>query len=54
MKPQAARQRFLEVDDAEADVVMAEMTRLFPYYEGLAGLYAIEDAHREQAMVEVV
>ncbi|WP_279590168.1 hypothetical protein [Saccharomonospora amisosensis] len=42
------------MDDAEADVVMAEMTRLFPGYEGLAGLYVIEDACREQAVVELV
>jgi 3-methyladenine DNA glycosylase/8-oxoguanine DNA glycosylase len=46
--------RFLDVDDAEAAVVMAEMTRLFPGYEGLAGLYVIEDAYRERAVVELV
>lgn len=46
--------RFLDMDDAEAAVVMAEMTRLFPGYEGLAGLYVIEDAYREQAVVELV
>lgn len=46
--------RFLDVDDAEPAVVMAEMTRLFPGYEGLAGLYVIEDAYREQAVVELV
>lgn len=46
--------RFLDVDDAEADVVMAEMTRLFPGYEGLAGLYVIEDSYREQAVVQLV
>jgi hypothetical protein len=33
---------------------MAEMTRLFPGYEGLAGLYVIEDAYRGQAVVELV
>ncbi|MGH3627618.1 MAG: DNA-3-methyladenine glycosylase family protein [Sciscionella sp.] len=46
--------RFLGVDDAEAEVVMAEMRRLFPGYEGLAGLYVIEDAYREQVVVELV
>jgi hypothetical protein len=46
--------RFLDVDDAEAEVVMAETTRLFPGYEGLAGLYVIEDAYRERAVVELV
>lgn len=46
--------RLLGVDDTEADAVMAEMTRLFPGYEGLAGLYVIEDAYREQAVVELV
>jgi 3-methyladenine DNA glycosylase/8-oxoguanine DNA glycosylase len=46
--------RFLGVDDAEPDVVMAEMTRLVPGYEGLAGLYVIEDAYREQAVVELM
>lgn len=46
--------RFLGVDDAEAAVVMAEMTRLFPGYEGLAGLYVIENVYREQAVVELV
>lgn len=46
--------RFLDLDDAETDVVMAEMTRLFPGYEGLAGLYVIEDAYREQAVVDLV
>jgi 3-methyladenine DNA glycosylase/8-oxoguanine DNA glycosylase len=47
-------QRFLGLDDAEAAVVMAEMTRLFPGYEGLAGLYVIEETYREQAVVELV
>jgi 3-methyladenine DNA glycosylase/8-oxoguanine DNA glycosylase len=46
--------RFLDQDDAEPDVVMTEMTRLFPGYEGLAGLYVIEDAYRDQAVVELV
>lgn len=46
--------RFLDVDDAEAGVVMAEMTRLFPGYEELAGLYVIEDTYRAQAVVELV
>jgi 3-methyladenine DNA glycosylase/8-oxoguanine DNA glycosylase len=46
--------RFLQLDDAEAGVVMAEMTRLFPGHEGLAGLYVIEDAYREQAVVELL
>jgi 3-methyladenine DNA glycosylase/8-oxoguanine DNA glycosylase len=46
--------QFLAVDDAEADVVMAEMQRLFPGYEGLAGLYVIEEAYREQAVVGLV
>lgn len=44
----------LGVDDAEATVVMAEVTGLFPGYEGLAGLYVIEDVYREQAVVELV
>jgi 3-methyladenine DNA glycosylase/8-oxoguanine DNA glycosylase len=47
-------QRFLGLDDAEAEVVMAEMTRLFPGYEGLAGLYVIEEAYLERAVVELV
>jgi len=46
--------RFLDVDDAEAPTVMAKMTRLFPGYEGLAGLYVIEHAYREQAVVDLV
>jgi 3-methyladenine DNA glycosylase/8-oxoguanine DNA glycosylase len=46
--------RFLNVDDAEAAVVMAEMTKLFPGYEGLAGLYVIEEAYRERAVVGLV
>ena len=46
--------RFLDADDAEAEVVMTEMHRLFPGYEGLAGLYVIEDAYRERAVVELV
>lgn len=46
--------RFLGVDDAEPEVVMAEMTQLFPGYEGLAGLYVIEEAYRERAVVELV
>lgn len=46
--------RFLDTDDAEAKVVMATMQRLFPGYEGLAGLYVIENAYREQAVVELV
>ncbi|MGH3620449.1 MAG: DNA-3-methyladenine glycosylase family protein [Sciscionella sp.] len=47
-------QRFLGVDDAAAEIVLAEMRRLFPGYEGLAGLYVIENAYREQAVVELV
>ncbi|MGH3720090.1 MAG: hypothetical protein ACRDRI_14860 [Pseudonocardiaceae bacterium] len=47
-------QRFLGVDDAAAEVVMAEMQRLFPGYAGLAGLYVIEDAYREKAVVKLV
>jgi 3-methyladenine DNA glycosylase/8-oxoguanine DNA glycosylase len=39
-------QRFLGANDAEPAEVMAEMRRLFPGYEGLAGLYVIEDAYR--------
>lgn len=46
--------RFLDLDDAEPAVVTAEMSRLFPGHEGLAGLYVIEDAYREQAVVELV
>lgn len=46
--------RFLDLDDAEPDVVMAEMTRLFPGCAGLAGLYVIEHAYREQAVVDLV
>jgi 3-methyladenine DNA glycosylase/8-oxoguanine DNA glycosylase len=46
--------RFLGVDDAEPAAVMAEMRRLFPGYEGLAGLYVIEDAYRKQTVVELV
>jgi 3-methyladenine DNA glycosylase/8-oxoguanine DNA glycosylase len=46
--------RFLDVDDAETGVVMAEMTRLFPGYEGLAGLYVIEDAYRKRAVVQLI
>jgi 3-methyladenine DNA glycosylase/8-oxoguanine DNA glycosylase len=46
--------RFLGVDDTEPEVVMAEMTRLFPGYEGLAGLYVIEDTYRERAVVELI
>jgi 3-methyladenine DNA glycosylase/8-oxoguanine DNA glycosylase len=45
--------RFLDLDDAQPAAVMAEMTKLFPGYEGLAGLYVIEDAYREQAVVEL-
>lgn len=46
-------QRFLGLDDATATMVMAEVTRLFPGYEGLAGLYVIEEAYREKAVVEL-
>lgn len=46
--------RLMDVDDAEVAMVKAEMTRLFPGYEGLAGLYFIENAYREQAVVELV
>lgn len=46
--------RFLGLHDADPAVVMAEMSRLFPGYEGLAGLYVIEDAYREQAVVELI
>ncbi|MGH3833401.1 MAG: DNA-3-methyladenine glycosylase family protein [Pseudonocardiaceae bacterium] len=46
-------ERFLDVDDAAAEVVMAEMQRLFPGYAGLAGLYVIEDAYRERAVVKL-
>src|SRR5262249_17442825 len=46
--------RFLDLHDAEPDVIVAEMTRLFPGYAGLAALYVIEDAYREHAVVELV
>lgn len=46
--------RFLGLEDADPAVVMAEMSRLFPGHEGLAGLYVIEDAYREQAVVELI
>lgn len=46
--------RFLGQGDAEAAAVMAEMTRLLPGYQGLAGLYVIEDSYREQAVVDLV
>ncbi len=46
--------RFLGVDDAEVPVVQATMSELFPGYEGVAGLYVIEDGYREQAVVKVV
>ncbi len=46
--------RFLGMDNAEPEVVMAEMTRLFPGYEGLAGLYVIEDVYRERTVVELI
>jgi 3-methyladenine DNA glycosylase/8-oxoguanine DNA glycosylase len=42
--------RLLGVDDAEADMVMA----MIPGYEGLAGLYVIEEAYREQAVVQLL
>lgn len=45
---------FLGVDDTDAEAVMTEMTRLFPGYEGLAGLYVVEDAYRDQAVVGLV
>jgi hypothetical protein len=41
--------RFFDVDDAAAEVAMAEMQRLFPGYEGMAGLYIIEDIYRRAA-----
>jgi hypothetical protein len=34
--------------------LVAQGTRLFPGYEGLAGLYVIEDVYRERAVVELV
>jgi 3-methyladenine DNA glycosylase/8-oxoguanine DNA glycosylase len=46
--------RFLGVDDAQPEVVMAEMHRLFPGYEGLAGLYVIEDTYRKHPVDELV
>lgn len=46
--------RFLGVDDAEPEIVMAEIHRLLPGYEGLAGLYVIEDTYREQPVDELV
>ncbi len=47
-------QRFLGMDDAEVPVVQATMSELFPGYEGLAGLYVIEDGYRERAVVELI
>jgi 3-methyladenine DNA glycosylase/8-oxoguanine DNA glycosylase len=47
-------QRFLAMDDAEPGLVAAEMTQLFPGYEGVAGLYVIEEAYRKQAVVALV
>ncbi|MGW5515367.1 DNA-3-methyladenine glycosylase family protein [Nocardia africana] len=47
-------QRFLHADDAEASVVQAKMTELFPGYEGLAGLYVIEDVYRKRAVVPLI
>lgn len=45
---------FLGLDDVEPAAVQAEMSRLFPGHEGLAGLYVIEDLYRTQAVVELV
>lgn len=42
---------FLGLDDADPEVIMAEMTRLFPGYEGLAGLYVIESVYQQQPVV---
>ncbi|WP_329410728.1 hypothetical protein OG563_00235 [Nocardia vinacea] len=47
-------QRFLDLDDAEVPIVQAKMSELFPGYEGLAGLYVIEDVYRQHAVVELV
>ncbi|WP_280216668.1 hypothetical protein [Nocardia neocaledoniensis] len=47
-------QRFLDLDDADIPTVQARMTELFPGYEGLAGLYVIEDIYRDQAVVSMV
>jgi len=47
-------ERLLNLSNATPDVVQAKMSELFPGYEGLAGLYVIEDVYRQQAVVELV
>lgn len=46
--------QFLDLDDADIPTVQAKMTGLFPGYEGLAGLYVIEDIYRDQPVVSIV
>ncbi len=45
--------RFLGVDDADTSSVMAELTKRFPGYEGIACLYAVEYAYKDSAMVRL-
>lgn len=47
-------QAVLKKTDAEPDEVKAEMSRLFPGYEGLAALYLIEHNYIEEPMVPLV
>jgi 3-methyladenine DNA glycosylase/8-oxoguanine DNA glycosylase len=39
--------KLLGLDDAEAETVRAEMSRLFPGWEGLVGLYLVEEEYVE-------
>ena len=46
--------KLLGLEDAQADVVRAEMAQLFPGWEGLAGLYLVEEEYVHEPVSPLV